>query len=137
MRHVYSLFVFILIFTAIGCGKSDENSYAVSVTKQNYLISTWRAETEKNAIIPARKLLESISMKPKTSPPAVVSEIQINPSDMLPKNNEVKDWNIAEKIRTYTPDNLFEFHLSRAKVYEAYNFVSLATAEYLNVKLGT
>jgi len=146
MRPIYSLFALILIFTAIGCGKSDNNTYTVLATKENYLIATWRAETEKDAIIPARKLLESISMKPEALASAAVSERRLNAQedsllrklpDMLPQNNEVANWKIAEGIKTYTPDNLFDFHLSDAKLYKAYNFVSLATAEYLNIKLGS
>ncbi len=146
MRRIYSLFALILIFIAIGCGKSDDNTYTVLTTKENYLIATWRAETEKAAIIPARKLLESILMRPKASDAATVRERTLNPEkspllrklpDMLPQNNEVRDWKIAEKIRTYAPDNLFDFHLDEAKLYKAYNVVSLATAEYLNIKLGS
>ena len=147
MRGIYLLFTPVLIFIVIGCGKSDDNTYTVIATKENYLIATWRADSERAGIIPAKKLLESISIEPKATTPTVVSERELNPTDMLPQNNEVKDWKIARneverrsgssgRIKIYTPDNLFEFHLGEAELYKSYNFVSLATAEYLHIKLG-
>ena len=136
MRDIYLLFFLTLIFIAIGCGESTDSTYTVIATEENYLIATWRAESEKAAIIPARRLLESISKGAKVSASIVVGEKELNPTDMLPQNNEVKDWKIAGRIKNYTPDNLVEFHLGEAELYTSYNLVSLATAEYLNIKLG-
>jgi len=144
--------IFILTFIIFGCqGRENSVKYTAVMAVGNYVAGVWDTKNPRAAINQAQKLLKAISTREMTGTKVVqrnTMEIELKPADrkplasvslanMLPKSDQVKGWKRAKEIEIYTEQNLIQFMHDETEVYQAYNFVELALAEYSNPKLGS
>ena len=133
--------IFILTFIIFGCqGKENSGKYTAVMTVGHYVAGVWDAKSSKEAINQAQELMKAISTirsAKNLSSQNAQRETELKPADMLPKSDQVKGWKRAKDIEIYTKQNLIQFMHDETEVYNAYDFVELALAEYSNPKLGS
>jgi len=120
----------------------DSGKYTAVVTSGDYVVGIWHANNSDTVIKRAQKLIESISSKTASDIGVTNTSMtgrEMNPKlpDILPKSDGVKGWKIAKEIEIYNEQNLVKFMHDETEVYQAYDFVELALAEYRNPRLGS
>lgn len=132
-----TVWLIVAVFSAIalGCGAkvAEKGQYTVLAQKDRFLVGVWDSPTVEGAVEVIKPILDSVQSRPPSKP----VEESPKPLDLLPKDGEVPWWNVYEgTVKRYVGGDLFKYIDGAAELYHSYDFVEVATAEYINPKLA-